>query len=1070
MKNRKLKIFAGLSVVLVLVVGVVGIAIATTDYSVRVADRTEFATVTLPDDAIIEYWGDNHTTYGSAGTGTFDSFVRAQGKAKKTDSEKNYNTDGVREFDTKGGKWTHSILLSEIPTIDIDGQLYLEFFADINDNNDTPLISLDDFELYLTTDPNLTGYNGTWDTAPNEMVYDFNADNPDSHILINDVNQGSGRGDLRYLVPNGFGPPECNYGNPLCTTYLVLYSEWGAREGYGFDGGFEEWKVKEYPILQVSKDIYGDYDTPVTWTITKDFDATYDLFDGESVTHAYEVSVDPIFGAPVNTKVYGTITILGDEDDAVNANISDKFEGDDATITGCSVQANSDGTYPIAARSTVTCQYVLTLTGGPVSGTNAARATYEIDGVKLAFEGSADIIEDDFVKTLTGDPEIDVTDTDGETWSETWSANAASVVRTYERTFTCDADEGQNINTATIDQTGQSDDATVILNCYDLNVTKTAHGFYSRYFEWDITKSVAPESWAMFTGESGTSDYTVNLVRTGFHENDWQVSGAIRIANSHPTRDADLDQVLDNAGGIPGDVNCASMIVPAGGSLVCSYATAVQDAVDANPFGDTNTATATQQLYDFATSGAETPHGTKDYAGTHAINFAEIDVELVDEEATVSDTYAGSTVVGTYAGDKTFTYSRTFTCDADGGQHDNTASFATNDTPLTGSDDASVTVDCYDLNVTKTADEFYTRTFEWYILKSVDNPGPITVQRGGSVDVNYQVEVGVLRFTDNDWQVTGNITIANSHPTRNADLNQVIDNAGGITGVVSCGSLTVPAGGSLVCSYVTAVQDAVDANPFGGTNTATATQQLYDFASSGAATADGTKDYFGTSPIIFGEPTNYVDEQIVVNDSVAGYLGTVNALTDTPPVYFTYARTITPDEVTCGEITVDNTATFTTTDTGTTGSASASVIINVPCEGCTPGFWRGGAGSLLWDDPVDPGDPQWVYGGVNPFVHGTLFNDFFNTVTDNRLNGQTMFQIVSNDGGIANSAEKAARDMVAAYLNESAFPGTFPADTLAALKAEWYAAVTGGDSALDAFHILVGGWNNPPEGGYCPLP
>ena len=72
--------------------------------------------------------------------------------------------------------------------------------------------------------------------------------------------------------------------------------------------------------------------------------------------------------------------------------------------------------------------------------------------------------------------------------------------------------------------------------------------------------------------------------------------------------------------------------------------------------------------------------------------------------------------------------------------------------------------------------------------------------------------------------------------------------------------------------------------------------------------------------------------------------------------------------------------------------------------------------------------------------------------------------------GIANSAEKAARNMVAAYLNESAFPSTFPVDSLADLLSMWYAAVAGGDAALDNFHTTVSGWNSPPEGGYCPLP
>lgn len=80
-----------------------------------------------------------------------------------------------------------------------------------------------------------------------------------------------------------------------------------------------------------------------------------------------------------------------------------------------------------------------------------------------------------------------------------------------------------------------------------------------------------------------------------------------------------------------------------------------------------------------------------------------------------------------------------------------------------------------------------------------------------------------------------------------------------------------------------------------------------------------------------------------------------------------------------------------------------------------------------------------------------------------------MFDLVSS-GGMSDSARRAARDMVPAYLNESAFLNTFPADSLADLEDMWYAAVAGGDAALDAFHVLVSGWNNPEPPGVCPLP
>ena len=1044
-----------------LTITLVGGVFAIGDADVEVADRTGFAQATLDDGTIIQYIGDLNTTYGPSGSGVFDSFVRLQGKEGKTPTEKGYNTDGTREWDTKAGNFTHSILLSQIPTVIIDDSLYWEFYADINDSDNTPLISLDDFELYLTDDPNLSGYpfNGNAD-----RIYDYTAANNGYFVLINDVNQGSGRGDLRYLVPqDGFDTGNCNYGNPACTTYLVLYSVWGGKDApYDFDGGFEEWKVKKYPILLVSKDINGSFDTPVSWTIVKVYDATYALFTGESVIHDYEVSVDPIFGDPENTMVYGTITIIGDSKDDVNASITDKFNDIAATITGCSVPQNIDGTYLIAEDAIVTCSYELALGGGPVDGTNVARASYSMPGgVFLAFQGSTDILAEDYIETLTGYPDINITDTNG----EAWTASAAEASWTYQRTFTCNGDQGTHVNTATITETGQSDIATVVVNCYTPSVTKTADEYYSRYFEWEITKSVTPGSWGLFTGESGTSDYTVILDQTGFHENDWQVMGTITIANPHPSRDADLTQVLDNAGGISGDVDCPSMTVPALSSLVCTYATGVQDSVDDNPFDNTNTATATQQLYNFDADGNPSLGGTQDYQGTWPINFSEALVELVDEVATVSDTYADSPVIGAYTDDHTFTYSRSFTCDEDEGSRDNTASFVTNDTPLTGSDDASVAVNCYDLDVTKTADEFYTRYYTWMIDKVVDNPGPITIPPGGSVVLNYTVSVDVWSVIDNDWQVTGNIVIANSHPTRNANLTQVLDNAGGITGLVSCPVFVVPANSSLTCTYDTGLQDGPDANPFGPTNTAIATQQLYNFASDGSASADGTLDYQGTWPIDFSQASiSYVDEAIDVDDSYAGFLGTVYA-TDTLPASFNYQRTVTADIIFCGSFTVENTADFVTIDTQATGDDSVSVVIEVPCQGCTPGFWQGGAGSQLWNEP---NDPQWVYGGTNPYIHTTLFNTFFYLDTDSRLDSLTMMDLVGSGGG-DDPAIKAARDMVAAYLNEAAFPASFPATSLADLEAMWYAAVAGGDAAFTAFHIQVAGWNSPVPPGNCPL-
>ena len=204
---------------------------------IQVANKNGTALCTTEAGAKVRYLGDSNQTFGSSGTGTFNPFVRLQGSP----TEAGYNTNGTTEFETKVGTWTHAIKISEIPVRTEDGcSSCWELFVDINDSNNNKVISLNDMEIWFTQNANLTGYPFA---APATKEYDFAG-----NILINDVNQGSGRGDVRYMVPRtGITiPPNCNYGNAACDTYFLLYSKWGTTAGFPSDGGFEEWKVKVY--------------------------------------------------------------------------------------------------------------------------------------------------------------------------------------------------------------------------------------------------------------------------------------------------------------------------------------------------------------------------------------------------------------------------------------------------------------------------------------------------------------------------------------------------------------------------------------------------------------------------------------------------------------------------------------------------------------------------------------------------------------------------------------------------------------------------------------------------------
>jgi len=236
-------------------VGAVALAVWLTDsgtVDVQVADKTtSVVDATTNQGAFISYFGDSDTTFGSSGTGVFVPFVRLQASP----TEAGFNTDAPVTFDTKTGKWTHSIKVSQIPQRPCPqlspSLICFELFVDINEDNTNKHISLNTVDVWFTDSATLTGYPFTPSATTTEQ-YLFNG-----QIKINDVNQGSGRGDLRYDIPINDPahpialPPNCNYGNTACATYFVLYSQWGAPAGttYKSDGGFEEWKVRVYPVL-----------------------------------------------------------------------------------------------------------------------------------------------------------------------------------------------------------------------------------------------------------------------------------------------------------------------------------------------------------------------------------------------------------------------------------------------------------------------------------------------------------------------------------------------------------------------------------------------------------------------------------------------------------------------------------------------------------------------------------------------------------------------------------------------------------------------------------------------------
>lgn len=680
---------AALAISAVFAVSVLALVSDSGTVDVQVASSSQCASGTTNAGALVDYIGNNCASLGSAGSGVFASFVRLQANP----TEQGYNTDGrPLQFDENNSPtFTHSIKVSDIPVVSDPshpGVLYWEVFADVNDSNandpTAAKISLNDLEIYLTGNPSILGYPFTG--TANE-VYDYSGS-----ILINDVNGGSGQADLRYRIPltNIAVPADCGYKDPACSTYFVLYSKFGATAGYPSDSGFEEWKVKTYPYVTVSKTATTTFTRTFGWDISKSVDpATWNLFTGDTGTSDYTVGVTKDAGTDSAWAVSGTITI--DNPGTVDASITSVADVVSGAPTTATVSCPFSFPHTLAAGDSVDCTYSTPLPNGSAQ-TNTATVTLSAGTV---FQGHAAVTFGSPTTTVNGT--IHVTDS----VEGSLGAFSATGQATYSHTFGCDGDEGTNDNTATIVETGQTASASVTVNCYALGVTKDAATSLTRTYHWSIDKSSSdPATLTLNPGETFLYHYSVTVDVTGHTDSAWAATGNIHVHNPAPIA-ATINSVTDAiSGGITGVVDCGSATFPytlaAGATLDCTYSATLPDAT-----ARTNTATATLQNHDFASDGAATDSGTTNASGTAAVSFANPTISSVDECIDVTDTYAGA--LGTVCvGDAphTFNYTRTLGpyTSQQCGPHtiDNTAMFTTNDTSATGNDswEVIVTVPC----------------------------------------------------------------------------------------------------------------------------------------------------------------------------------------------------------------------------------------------------------------------------------------------------------------------------------------------------------------------------------------
>lgn len=406
-------------------------------------------------------------------------------------------------------------------------------------------------------------------------------------------------------------------------------------------------------------------------------------------------------------------------------------------------------------------------------------------------------------------------------------------------------------------------------------LTVTATPQWTETYPWTIDKSVAPGTWDLFAGDTGTSRYTISLTKgTKVTTGQYDVAVSLTVHNAGDDSTADLlvtMQMQRKSGGSTW-TNCSALLDvtsqnnPIGPRATVTYTgTLTLNAADQPWFSNATTYSVLCSVYVSNHPGPKNTVGPK--TTTQIAGFTPA-ATVVNNTINVDDTNGGSWA---FSASGSVSYDTTFSCE-DEGTHENTATIR-----QTGqSDSATVTVNCYELVVTKTANTSLTRTYVWTVEKNAecDSTGPGATS---TATVTYIIEASATAV-DSDWAVGGVITIANPNPTQDAVINTVtdlLDLGTDVPGTVSGEfPLTIPAGGSVSLTYSAALAGEED-----GTNTATATLQNHAFAPDGVATDTGTTD-FSTEPVGFwfsAADITEVDKTVGVYDSMKGYLGDATA-------------------------------------------------------------------------------------------------------------------------------------------------------------------------------------------------
>ena len=444
----------------------------------------------------------------------------------------------------------------------------------------------------------------------------------------------------------------------------------------------------------VSKDANTSYTRQYFWDIVKTVEpAAWDIFVGDQVTSTYAVTAFIVGQQDRAWQVDGTITISNPAPMAAKV-----IRVVDVLPNGVAASVDCTPSNTLAAHSAMTCRYS-GQPGSAIVGNNVVTVTLETSAGSSEYVGTAPV--------LFGAPTTELGKTVAVTDSRVGSLGAFSDGQTkrYPTHFSCEgvvfgedaSSAGYTYsNTASIDGTGASADASVSVTCWKPPLVKTANTSYNRVFDYDIVKTADPLEQMIYYTDTATFGYTLQVTKFIREENGFAVGGTIEIANAAPI-DAKLASIEDI---LPGSSNmtiscspdsAAPYTVPAGGQLICTYSAGVPD-----------------KSFRINEARVTLDNGSV-ISDTADVNFEQALVTPINDAVDISDTYFSQ--VWSVSETTQTNYEQSFTCK--GATYDEQTGFfrkVLNNTaavllPGGDTDSATVTLNCYQLGlgVQKTA-------------------------------------------------------------------------------------------------------------------------------------------------------------------------------------------------------------------------------------------------------------------------------------------------------------------------------------------------------------------------------